>query len=84
MRSFQILEFTVDNDGLEDVWMHLPYQIAIDTISYFIWYQKGHDGEVGFEMWKAKAYQDGIGTNSATSAEKVTHRGPIIPYTETE
>lgn len=81
MRSFQILEFTVDNDGLEDVWMHLPYEIVIGVGSAkFIWYQAGHIGEAGFEVWMADAFQGGVGNTPATSAEKVTHRGEIIPF----
>jgi hypothetical protein len=81
MRSFQVLEFTVDNDGLEDVWMHLPYEIKVDGgEAWFIWYQADHIGEVGFEVWMAEAYQGGTGTTFASSPEKVTHRGAIVPY----
>jgi len=81
MRSFQILEFTVDNDGLEDVWMHLPYEIVISSGSAkFVWYQAGHMGQAGFEVWMADAFQGNEGEDPATSAEKVTHRGPIVPF----
>ena len=77
MRSFKIDDFSKDNDSFEAVWMGLPYQVEINGsgTSYIKWYDTNAWGTC---MFKAEAYEGGTGTTSATLAEKVTHRGPVV------
>jgi hypothetical protein len=81
MRGFSILEFCVDNDSFEDTWMNLPYQVIIgETTSYIYWYNKNDSNFGGAPLFQAPVYQGGEGTDYATSAANITHRGAIIPY----
>jgi hypothetical protein len=82
MRSFKVWEFTVDNDGFEDTWMRLPYEVDISGGEAWIyWYDTiGHFGNPLYRQYKAQAYQDGTETTWATRADRVTHRGPIVVY----
>lgn len=85
MRTFKIHEFSVDNDGFEDTWMRLPYQVEIDPDgdgkSYLRWYDSvaNFDDLSHCKYW-AYAYMNGTGTTYADRADRVTHRGPITAY----
>jgi hypothetical protein len=79
MRNFKVLEFAVDNDGLEDTLMRLPYQIEIGGTSDFVWYNVGQLGVGGQERYTAPAYEGGTGTTYATDPSRVTHRGAVVP-----
>lgn len=79
MRALKLSEFSVDNDGFEDTWMRLPYQVEIGTPSYIKWYDTvAHFGNPTYCQYYALAYQNGTGTTAATDPSKVTHRGPIV------
>jgi hypothetical protein len=79
MRPFHLESFAVDDDGLEETWVHQAYQIEIGGGEAWIkWYNGGSPG-VGANTFKAAAYEGGIGTTYATLPERVTHRGPVVP-----
>jgi hypothetical protein len=80
MRTFKINEFCIDNDSFEDTWMRLPYQVEI--VNHQIrWYDDvANFGNLANCKFVADVYEGGVGTTYATSTSRVTHRGPIIPY----
>jgi hypothetical protein len=77
MREFAVLEFTVDDKGLEKTLMTQGYELdfsnALDP--KFVW----RDNQ-GNPTYTAKAYTGGTGTTPATSPADVTHRGPIVKF----
>jgi len=81
MRSFKILELSVENDSFEDTIMRLPYEVKVDGGEcWILWYDDvSNFGTPSSVQFKAAAYQNGTGTTFATDPSKVTHRGPIIP-----
>ena len=80
MRAFKIHEFAVDNDGLEDTLMRLPFEIQISGSSQFVWYNVGQVGVGGQERYKAPAYEGGTGTIVASDPSRVTHRGAVVVF----
>ena len=83
MRSFHISEFTIDNDAIEDVMVWLPYQIEIGSPkSYIRWYYTTPFPAPGptTVAYQAEVYEGGVGLTAATDPSKITHRGPIGPY----
>jgi hypothetical protein len=79
---FKLEEFCVDNDGLEQTLMNLPYEVVITpSAAWYIWYDlDSHIGDVSYALYKAPAYKDGVGTTYATDALEITHRGAVIKY----
>jgi len=78
---FQITEFAVDNESLDDILMRMSYEIVIDGgQADFFWYQVGHHGEEAYRKFTAPAYEGGVGSTYATDPSRVTHRGAIVPY----
>lgn len=81
LMPFQIMEFAVDNESLDDILMRMSYEIIIDGgQADFFWYQVGHHGEESYRKFTAPAYEGGVGTTYATDPSRVTHRGAIAPY----
>jgi len=72
MRTFTVLEFTVDDRGLEKTLMTQGYELDFTSTPKFIW--RDSQNTITYE---ALAYTGGTGTNPATSAADVTHRGPV-------
>lgn len=81
MRTFKLIEFAVDIDGLELTLMRLPFELVIgESDAFYIWYEDGHIGEPAYKMFTAPAYEGGVGTIYATDTSRVTHRGAVTRY----
>jgi len=81
LKPFQITEFAVDNESLDDILMRMSYEIVINGgQAWFFWYTPGHHGEESYRRFTAPAYEGGTGTTYATDPSRVTHRGVIEPY----
>jgi len=82
MREFRLPEFSVDNGSFEQMLSRLPYEIIIGSPSQMRWYESTSDfsvpGPAGTVLFHADLYEGNVGTTPATSADKVTHRGPIL------
>ena len=80
MRAFKILEFYVDNESFEATLMRLPFQVEIDGgEAWMRWYATTADfGTPANALYKAPAYEGGVGTTYATDPSRVTHRGAVI------
>lgn len=77
MRPFKINEFTIDNDSFESTLMRLPYEIeTYDGGLSMVWKTEISSGDI---LYYARVYEGGNGTVRATSYDKITHRGPVIP-----
>jgi len=81
LEPFQITEFAIDNESLDDILMRMSYEIVIDGgQAFFFWYAPGHHGDVSYRRFVAEAYEGGVGATFATDPSRVTHRGVIQQY----
>ena len=80
MRAFKIHEFYVDNESFEATLMRLPFQIEIAGGEAWVrWYETTGDfGTPANAVYKAPAYEGGVGTTYATDPSRVTHRGAVV------
>lgn len=72
LRPFSLLEFTVDDRGLEKTLMTQGYEMDFSSTPKIVW--RDSNNNITYE---ALAYRGGSGTNPATSPADVTHRGPV-------
>jgi len=81
LEPFQVTEFAVDNESLDDILMRMPYEIEVSGgQAWFYWYEVGQIGVPAYRRFAAPAYEGGTGTTYATDASRVTHRGAIQVY----
>jgi hypothetical protein len=77
MRDFRLLEFVIDNEGLEATLREMPFEIDGSPLE-IRWWDGGSIG-AGAIAWKAPVYEGGAGTTAATAVDKITHRGAVVP-----
>jgi hypothetical protein len=84
VRPFYLKEFCVTENRLTNLMSKLPYrircQISGGSKSYIEWGKENDDGFAFDPLFHAPAFQGGTGNTFATTPERVTHRGTVLPF----